>query len=53
MDLIDAIGRAYVLISKIRKRYIDIIVGTSDKFDARRSLPTIEKEVDTKGKIYL
>lgn len=50
-DLIDTTGKAYVSVSKVQKRPIDIIVGTPNKFNSRKNLPTVEKEVDIKGKL--
>lgn len=40
---------AYKSVRKIKKRPVDIIVGTASRFDDRKNKPTIEYEVDKKG----
>ena len=41
--------KAYAACSEIKRRPVDIIVGTKSSFDARKQRPTIEKEVFHKG----
>jgi len=40
---------AYKAIRDIKRRPVDIIVGTESRFDERKRFPSIEQEVDSKG----
>ena len=48
-DTLDLMVKAYAACSEIKKRPVDIIVGTKSSFDARKQRPTIENEVFHKG----
>ncbi len=48
-DLIDLISRAYKSVRGIKKRPVDILVGTESKFEERKRAQTIENEVFRKG----
>lgn len=48
-DLADLTTKAYRAIRSIKKRPIDIIVGTTSRFEKRKNIPSIEKEVYQKG----
>ena len=48
-DLASLTSRAYKSIRKIKKRSVDILVGTEKRFDERKNMPIVENEVVTKG----
>lgn len=48
-NTLDLMIKAYDACSEIKRHPVDILVGTKSRFDARRSQPTIEKEVYSKG----
>lgn len=48
-DLIELMARAYRSVRGVKKRPVDILVGTQSRFEARKSSPTIEGEVFSKG----
>lgn len=48
-DLADLTARAYRSIRRIKRRPVDIIVGTESRFDERKTRPTVESEVSRKG----
>lgn len=48
-DTLDLMARAYAACSEIKRRPVDILVGTRSKFEARKQRPTIENEVYHKG----
>ena len=48
-DLLDLMSRAYKSVRSVKKRPVDILVGTQSKFDERKNRPTVEGEVFQKG----
>ena len=48
-DIADTTTRAYRSIRRIKRRPVDIIVGTESRFNERRNQPTVENEVFRKG----
>ncbi len=48
-DLVELMSRAYKSVRTIKKRPVDILVGTQSKFDERKHFQTIEGEVFQKG----
>lgn len=48
-DLVDLTAKAYRSIRRIKRRPVDIIVGTESRFNERKNLPTVENEVFRKG----
>ena len=48
-NLADLTTQAYRSIRRIKRRPVDIIVGTEDRFEQRRLMPSIENEVVRKG----
>ena len=48
-NLADLTGEAYKAIRDIRKRAVDIIIGTESRFESRQNKAGIESEVKTKG----
>ena len=48
-NLVDLTAQAYRSIRGIKRRPVDIIVGTESRFQERSAMPTIEKEVASKG----
>lgn len=48
-DLFDLMSRAYKSVRSVKKRPVDILVGTQSKFDERKHQPTVENEVYQKG----
>lgn len=48
-DIADVTTRAYRSIRRIKRRPVDIIVGTESRFNARRNMPTVENEAFRKG----
>lgn len=50
-DVAGATAAAYRAVRDIKKRPIDIIVGSKSRFESRKSIPSVENEVYTKGKM--
>lgn len=48
-DLVGATASAYKAIRTIKQRPVDIIVGTSSRFDERKNMIFVENEVMKKG----
>ena len=48
-DLADLTTQAYRAIRRLKKRPVDIIVGTKSRFEKRRKVPSVENEVYEKG----
>ena len=48
-NLKDLTTKAYRSIRKIKKRPVDIIVGTESTFENRKNIPSVENEVIKKG----
>ena len=48
-DLADVTTRAYRSIRRLKRRPVDIVIGTESRFDERKHLPTVENEVFRKG----
>ena len=48
-DLLELMTRAYKSVRGVKKRPVDIIVGTQSKFEERKNRPTVEGEVFQKG----
>ena len=48
-DLVDLTSQAYRAIRQIKRRPVDIILGTESRFDERKDQPTVESEVYRKG----
>ena len=48
-DLLDLMSRAYKSVRSVKKRPVDILVGTQSKFEERKHRPTLEGEVYQKG----
>lgn len=48
-DTLELAFRAYKAVRKVKKRPVDVLVGTQSKFEQRRHLPTVENEVYRKG----
>ena len=48
-DMVEATAQAYKSIRHIKQRPVDIIVGTSSRFEERKHKASIENEVFTKG----
>ena len=48
-NLADLTTQAYRSIRRVKRRPVDIIVGTESRFGERSSMPTIESEVARKG----
>ena len=48
-DLLDVATRAYKSVRSVKKRPVDILVGTQSKFDERKNAATVESEVYNKG----
>jgi len=48
-NLADLTIKAYRCIRKIKKRPVDIIVGTESKFNERKNMMSVENEVEQKG----
>ena len=48
-NLADLTTQAYRSIRRVKRRPVDIIVGTESRFGERCSMPTIESEVARKG----
>ena len=41
--------KAYKSIRKVKRRPVDIVVGTISRFEARKEIPSVENEVYRKG----
>ena len=48
-NLKDLTTQAYRSIRKIKKRPVDIIVGTESTFENKKNIPSVENEVSKKG----
>ena len=48
-DLAAVTSRAYRAIRQVKRRPVDILVGTESRFNERMIMPTVEKEVFQKG----
>ena len=48
-DLVDLTVEAYKAIRYVRTRPVDILVGKKSRFEARKNMPTVEREVYRKG----
>lgn len=48
-DLAATATQAYRAIRRVKRRPVDIVVGTKSRFERRRELPSIESEVYRKG----
>lgn len=48
-DISGITTEAYKSVRKIKKRPVDIVVGTASRFEERKNKPTLEYEVDKKG----
>ena len=48
-DIAEVTSRAYRSIRRIKRRPVDIIVGTESRFNERKDQPTVENEVFRKG----
>lgn len=48
-DTLDLMARAYSACSEIKRRPVDILVGTQSRFDSRKDRPTLENEVFHRG----
>lgn len=48
-NLKDITTQAYRSIRKIKNRPVDIVVGTTSRFEERKTIPSIENEVYEKG----
>jgi hypothetical protein len=50
-DIAAETTKAYKAIRKVKKRPVDIVVGTMSRFESRKDIPSIENEVYRKGVI--
>lgn len=48
-DLAALTTQAYRAIRRVKKRPVDIIVGTKSRFESRKEMPSVENEVYEKG----
>lgn len=48
-DLITLVKQAYKSVRNVKKRPVDILVGTSSKFEERKNQLSVENEVYQKG----
>lgn len=48
-NLVDVTAQAYRSIRRIKRRPVDILVGTESRFNERKDMPTVENEVFCKG----
>lgn len=48
-DLAALTAQAYRAIRRVKKRPVDIIVGTKSRFENRKGIPSVENEVYQKG----
>lgn len=48
-NLTDLTVRAYKAIRHVRKRPVDILIGTTTGFETRKHIPSVESEVYRKG----
>ena len=48
-NIIAETQRAYKSIRDIKKRSVDIVVGSRKRFEERKTIPSLESEVDKKG----
>ena len=49
VDLADLAAQAYKAIRKIKKRPVDILIGTHSQFEAKKFIPSVENEVYQTG----
>ena len=52
-ELKDLTTQAYRSIRKIKKRSVDIIIGTESTFENKKNSPSVENEVMKKGYCYM
>ena len=48
-NLADLTSEAYRSIRQLKRRPVDIVIGTESRFEERRTMPTLENEVARKG----
>ena len=48
-DLADLTTQAYRAIRKVKKRPVDIIIGTKSRFEKSKAMPSVENEVYERG----
>lgn len=48
-DLIELVRQAYKSVRSVKKRPVDILVGTNSKFEERKNQLSVENEVYQKG----
>lgn len=48
-DMVDITAKAYKAIRSIKKRPVDIVVGTNSRFEERKNKSSVENEVFMKG----
>lgn len=48
-DMVEMTTRAYKAIRKVKRRPVDIIVGTKTRFETRKNMMSVENEVYKKG----
>ncbi|MCD8054193.1 MAG: nucleotidyltransferase domain-containing protein [Lachnospiraceae bacterium] len=48
-DLAAETTKAYKAVRRVKKRPVDILVGTKSRFEERKDIPSIENEVYKKG----
>jgi predicted nucleotidyltransferase len=49
LDIAAETTKAYMAVRMVKKRPVDIIVGTKSRFESRKDIPSIENEVYKKG----
>ena len=52
-DLADLAAQAFRAIRRVKKHPVDILIGTSSHFEARKTVPSVENEVYQKGVFLL
>ena len=48
-DVIELTTKAYRAIRDIKQHPVDIVIGTSDSFNRKKDIPSVEYEVDKEG----
>ncbi len=48
-DFVELTAKAYRAIRDVKQRPVDIIVGSRSRFESRKNIPSVEKEVAQKG----
>ncbi|MCD8118154.1 MAG: nucleotidyltransferase domain-containing protein [Lachnospiraceae bacterium] len=48
-DMVAETAKAYRAVRRVKKRPVDIIIGTKSRFEARKKIPSVENEVYRKG----